>query len=100
MHVKITTMDDPRIEWVRDRIYAALDVKEKEVFEELLEREDGEFERRLGKYLNDTPEEGETSILFYKTVREEEEEIEVECGMYQWFYLKLKIRTIAFVTTV
>ncbi|XP_059165934.1 dynein axonemal heavy chain 10-like isoform X2 [Physella acuta] len=72
-------MDDPRIEWIRDRVYDALDIQEKEVFEEILEREDGEFERRLGKYLNDTPVEGETSILFYKIVREEEEEVEVEC---------------------
>lgn len=73
-------MDDPRIEWVRDRVYAALDIKENEVFEELLERDDGEAERLLGKYLNDSPEEGESSVLFYKVVREEEEEVEVECG--------------------
>ena len=75
-------MDDPRIEWIRDRVYNALDIKENEVFEELLEREDGEFERNLGKFLNDSPEEGESSILFYKIVKEEEEEVEVECGMY------------------
>ncbi|CAG5126036.1 unnamed protein product, partial [Candidula unifasciata] len=72
-------MDDPRIEWLRDRVYEALDIQGNEVFEELLERDDGEYERRLGKYLNDTPEEGETAILFYKVVREEEEEVEVEC---------------------
>ena len=73
-------MDDPRIEWIRDRVHCALDINENEVFEELLEREDGELERRLGKYLNDTPEEGEASILFYKVIKEEEEEVEVECG--------------------
>lgn len=77
-------MDDPRIEWLRDRVYAALDIQGNEVFEELLERDEGEFERRLGKFLNDTPEEGETAILFYKIVKEEEEEIEVECGMLNY----------------
>merc|ERR1739842_42928 len=75
----VSVMDDPRIEWIRDRVYNALDIKENEVFEELLEREDGEFERNLGKFLNDSPEEGESSILFYKIVKEEEEEVEVEC---------------------
>merc|ERR1739842_212746 len=59
----VSVMDDPRIEWIRDRVYNALDIKENEVFEELLEREDGEFERNLGKFLNDSPE----------------EEVEVEC---------------------
>ncbi|XP_035829687.1 dynein heavy chain 10, axonemal isoform X2 [Aplysia californica] len=72
-------MDDPRIEWIRDRVNGALDIKEHDVFEELLERDDGEFERRLGKFLNDSPDEGESSILYYKIVREEEEEVEVEC---------------------
>merc|ERR1712190_674902 len=71
-------MDDPRIEWIRDRGYNALDIKENEVFEELLEREDGEFERNLGKFLNDSPEEGESSILFYKIVKEGEEGAEKE----------------------
>ena len=73
-------MDDPRIEWIRDRVYQALDIKESAVFEELLERSDGEFERQLGKFLNDTPEENESAILFYKLTIEEEEEVEVECG--------------------
>ncbi|KAL5017096.1 hypothetical protein ScPMuIL_006685 [Solemya velum] len=72
-------MDDPRIEWLRNKIFLALNVKENEVFEELLEREDGLVEQQLGKFLNDTPDENESAILFYKTVREEEEEIEVEC---------------------
>ena len=74
-------MDDPRIEWLRNRVYQALDIQDLEVFEELLERDDGEVERCLLKYLNDTPDESESSILFYKVTREEEEEVEVECGM-------------------
>ena len=81
-------MDDPRIEWIRDRVYGALHVKENEVFDELMEREDGEFERNLGKFLNDSPEEGESSILFYKIIREEEEEVEVECGEFDYIDLE------------
>lgn len=77
----IIRMDDPRFEWIGKQVAFALDIKEPEVFEELLERDDGVFERGLGKFLNDTPEENESSILFYKIIREEEEEVEVECGM-------------------
>ena len=73
-------MDDVRIEWIRKQVYLALDINDLEVFEELLDRDDGERERDLGKFLNDTPEENESSVLFYKITREEEEEVEVECG--------------------
>lgn len=75
-------MDDERIEWIRNQVYLALDIKEVDVFEELLDREDGLWERELGKFLNDTPDENESSVLFYKITKEEEEEVEVECGNY------------------
>lgn len=84
-------MDDPRIEWIRNRVHQSLDINEVEVFEELLERDDGEIERQLGKFLNDTPDDNESSILFYKIVREEEEEVEVECGIY--IYLRIFINS-------
>ena len=74
-------MDDPRIEWIRDRVYHGLDITDTEIFEELLNREDGESERALAKFLNETPKEDESSLLFYKELREEEEEVEIECGM-------------------
>ena len=73
-------MDDPRIEWIRDRVYQALDIADPDIFEELLNRDDGEAERSIAKFLNETPEENEQSIIFYKVVQEEEEEVEVECG--------------------
>ena len=72
-------MDDPRIEWLRDRVYLALDLKDPEIFEDLLNRDDGIAERGIAKFLNETPEQ-ETCILFYNLAVEEEEEIEVECG--------------------
>lgn len=73
-------MDDPRIEWLRDRVYLALDIEEGRVFEELLERDDGEAERAIANFLNKTPEENEQAVVFYKNTIEEEEEVEVECG--------------------
>lgn len=74
-------MDDPRFEWIARQVYLALNIKDSDVFEDLLERDDGVYERQLGKFLNDTPEENESSLLFYKIIQEEEEEVEVECGM-------------------
>ena len=77
-------MDDPRIEWIRDRVYLALDIKDQEVFSDLLERDDGEAERSVQQFLNETPEDCENAgaVVFYKDVVEEEEEVEVECGNY------------------
>lgn len=76
-------MDDSRIEWLRNKVYLALDVKDNAVFEELLERDEGEAERSIAKFLNETPEDSEPSLVFYKTIVEEEEEVEVECGEFK-----------------
>ena len=75
-------MDDPRIEWLRDRSYLALDIKDDAIFDDLLERDEGEAERLIAKFLNETPEELAEALVFYKTLNEEEEEVEVECGVY------------------
>ena len=75
-------MDDPRIEWLRDRVFYALNIQDPEVFEDLLNREDGEPERDIAKFLNETPEDDKSALLFYKIVQEEEEEVEVECGKW------------------
>ena len=85
-------MDDPRIEWLRNKVYHALDITEPEVFEDLLNRDDGEAERSVAKFLNETPEEGESSLIFYKIVQEEEEEVEVECGEFLFFLFLHKIK--------
>lgn len=74
-------MDDVRFEWIRDRVYKGLEIKDDigEVFEELINRDDGECERILAKFLNETPDEDHLAIKFYKKEVEEEEEVEVEC---------------------
>lgn len=84
-------MDDPRIEWIRNKAYLALDIRDHEVFEQLLERDDGEGERNIAKFINDTPTDDASSLLFYKVVCEEEEEMEVECGKQSFsYYIVLK----------
>lgn len=76
-------MDDVRIEWIRDEVYLALEIADREVFEDFLHREDGINESLMQKYLNETPEEG-TALILHSKVVEEEEEIEVEIGKVLW----------------
>uniref|UniRef100_A0A1I8GN74 Dynein heavy chain 10, axonemal n=1 Tax=Macrostomum lignano TaxID=282301 RepID=A0A1I8GN74_9PLAT len=71
-------MDDPRIEWMRECIYSAFSLSDPQVFDELLERNDSENERLIAGFLNETKE-GQTTLVFYKTLEEEEIEEEVEC---------------------
>ena len=79
-------MDDARIEWLRDRVFLALNIQDVNVFDELLNRDDGEPERDIAKFLNETPEDGKSAILFYKIVKEEEIEVEIECGKFDVLY--------------
>ena len=50
------------------------------MFNELIGRDDGMYERSLQTYLNESTDETNPSILFYKTIRERTEEYEVEIG--------------------
>ncbi|CAH3028713.1 unnamed protein product, partial [Porites evermanni] len=70
-------MDDTRIEWIRNKIYLGLGITDPEVFDDLVTREDGQYENEILKFLNETPKEGCT-MIFYSMLKEEEEEIEVE----------------------
>ncbi|KAE8635010.1 hypothetical protein XENTR_v10002490 [Xenopus tropicalis] len=71
-------LDDPRIEWIRDRVYGAFSLSDPECFEELLSRNDGEHEAKLLRFLNETSsEEGSSAMLFFKTLKEDEVEVEI-----------------------
>ncbi|CAH2295752.1 dynein heavy chain 10, axonemal [Pelobates cultripes] len=71
-------LDDPRLEWIRDRVYGAFGLSDPACFEELLNRNDGQHEGKLLKFLNETSaEEGASTLLFFKRVREEEVEVEI-----------------------
>jgi len=74
-------MDDLRIEWLRNKVYDALDISEPQVFEELLNNDDGEAELAIARFLNQTIiSDNQQALIFYKIVQEVEEEVEVECG--------------------
>ncbi|KAF3820599.1 hypothetical protein GH733_005144 [Mirounga leonina] len=71
-------MDDLRVLWVRDRVYAAFGITDPRLFEELLNRNDGEVEDLILHFLNQTSdEEGALTLFFYRKVVPEEVEVEI-----------------------
>ncbi|XP_021113284.1 dynein heavy chain 10, axonemal isoform X1 [Heterocephalus glaber] len=72
-------MDDLRVLWMRDRLYAAFGLSDPQLFEELLSRNEGEAEDLILHFLNRRSEEEATSALFfYRATEPEEVEVELE----------------------
>ncbi|XP_069475795.1 dynein axonemal heavy chain 10 [Ambystoma mexicanum] len=72
------TMDDLRVVWLRDRVYAAFSISDTSCFEELLSRGEEDNGQSLLHFLNETStEEYATSLLFFRTFREEQVEVEI-----------------------
>ena len=86
-------MDDTRIEWMRNKVYLGLGITDPEVFDDLLSREDGRYENEILKFLNENPKEGCT-MIFYSMLKEEEEEIEVEAGMFRSWKIRFPLGAI------
>uniref|UniRef100_A0A3Q3DBI2 Dynein axonemal heavy chain 10 n=1 Tax=Hippocampus comes TaxID=109280 RepID=A0A3Q3DBI2_HIPCM len=69
---------DMRVEWIRQRVRACFNLTDNKCFDELLSRRDGKEEEELIRYLNVVSEENTVScLLFIKTVREEEIDVEI-----------------------
>ncbi|KAG5280454.1 hypothetical protein AALO_G00060150 [Alosa alosa] len=72
------SLDDPRVEWIRQRVSSALCLTESNCFEDLLSRRDGEDGQKIIRFLNDVTEDEEPStLLFSKQIREEEVEVPI-----------------------
>ncbi|XP_042277329.1 dynein axonemal heavy chain 10 isoform X2 [Thunnus maccoyii] len=72
--------DDLRVEWIKQRVCAGFNLQF-DCFDELLSRGDGEEEEKIIRYLNVVSEEDSTScLLFFKSIREEEVEVEIPVG--------------------
>uniref|UniRef100_A0A3P8UAE7 Dynein axonemal heavy chain 10 n=1 Tax=Amphiprion percula TaxID=161767 RepID=A0A3P8UAE7_AMPPE len=70
---------DLRVEWIRQRVSAGFNLTScPECFDDLLSGDDGEAEGEIIRYLNVVSEEDSSScLLFFKTMREKEIEVEV-----------------------
>lgn len=74
--------DDVRVEWIQQCVSAGFNLpEESHCVEELLGRGDGEEEDKITRYLNVVSEEDSPlCLLFFKTIREEEIEVEIPVG--------------------
>lgn len=74
--------DDLRVEWIRQRVSAGFHLPDSpNCFDELLGRGDGEEEDRIIRYLNIvSKEDSPLCLMFFKTIREEEIEVEIPVG--------------------
>lgn len=74
--------NDLRVEWIRRGVSAGFSLSGcPGCFDELLSRSDGEEEQKIIRFLNFVSEEDSPScLLFFKTTREEETEIEISLG--------------------
>ncbi|XP_028911199.1 dynein heavy chain 10, axonemal isoform X3 [Ornithorhynchus anatinus] len=76
------SLDDPRVEWLRDRVYRALGLADPAHFEELVNRGDGEAEDLILHFLNrSSHEEGAAALFFYRSSALEEVDVEIEIEM-------------------
>jgi dynein heavy chain len=74
-------MEDLRVVWMRDRVYAALGLQDEGLFRELLAREEGRAERELLAYLDQPAEQLQSSAILFlarKVVVDVEQEEEPE----------------------
>lgn len=73
--------DDLRVEWIRQRVCAGFNLPDCNCFDELLSRGDGEEEQKIIHYLNIVSQEDSSlCLLFFKTITEEEIEVELPVG--------------------
>lgn len=71
-------MDDIRYQWIRDKVFASLNIEEPEVFEEFITRNEGENEKAIANFMNQTEEDDDSALIFYKELKEEEIEVQIE----------------------
>ncbi|XP_033076049.1 dynein heavy chain 10, axonemal [Trachypithecus francoisi] len=72
-------MDDLRVLWMRDRVYAAFGITDPQLFEDLLNRDDGQGEDLILHFLNQaSEEEGPSTLFIYRTIVPEEVEVEID----------------------
>ena len=70
-------MDDLRIAWMKDRVCIALGLKDANLFQDLLKRDDDYVRKELLNYLDTPSKQFTLSVLFYSmtTVSEVEEDV-------------------------
>lgn len=74
-------MEDTRIAWVKNVVYASLGLSDDSLFENLLARDEGKATRELQSLLDQPANKYSPAIIFYPIHHEVEEMVEVVEGM-------------------
>ena len=74
-------MDDYRIVWFKKQVYRSLAIKDEDLFNNFVTRDDGKLSNELKQELDSSASKHAPAILFYLGEREEEEEVEVVEGV-------------------
>lgn len=74
-------MDDYRIVWFKEQVSRSLAIKDDDIFNNFMTRDDGKFSNELKQQLDSESSKHAPAILFYLGEREEEEEVEVVEGI-------------------
>lgn len=78
---RIKKMEDYRVSWMKERIFAALGLREDKLFLELLSRDEQKASRDLVSCLDQKLDGYSPAILFYPSEHEVEEMVEVIEGI-------------------
>ncbi|KAI5616269.1 dynein heavy chain 10, axonemal [Silurus asotus] len=89
-----TELEDPRLQWIRERVHSAFQFPEPGAFEELLSRGGGEEERKIRRFVEQVTAEEFTSALFFSTSirhKEVQETIQSEVDCIPETFMKSSI---------
>ena len=75
-------MEDYRVSWMKERVYAALGLRDDKLFEDLLSKDDQKASRELVSSLDEKVDGYSPAILFYPLEHEVEDIVEVVEGKY------------------
>ena len=73
-------MADIRLVWIQERVHSALGLSNKDLFSELLSRDDHSMEKQMLLALDHPKEKYSNALIFYTLVTDVEREVEVEEG--------------------
>lgn len=86
-------MEDQRVIWMKERVYAALGLQDDRLFGGLLQRDGKRAEKELLAFLEGSAKQYSPALIFYPLEGEVEEEVEVVEGQHAYCHIYDNIRT-------
>lgn len=81
MKLQVATMEDKRIAWMKECVYAGLDLSGDQLFTSLLTKNNNQVSEELSTFLDQPSDKYSPATIFYRIEHEVEEMVEVIEGM-------------------